>query len=75
MTRMLCLAMAAGLSACAPLSAMTGGPGPTSNTEMLKALGAHLDKCERHYQGSVGLGAAFTFNIDCQAQAVDANGG
>ncbi len=52
------------LGGCAPLSALTGSPG-RSNAEVLKALGEQLDHCERHYQGSVGLGANFTFNIDC----------
>lgn len=72
MTRTLCLVAMLTLGACAPLSAVTGSPGQASNAEVLKALGEHLDKCERHYQGSVGLGANFTFDIDCKGQAASA---
>lgn len=68
MNRMLLLAIAATLAGCAPLSAMTGAPGQTNNAEVLKAIGNHLDGCERHYQGSLGLGANFTFSIDCPVQ-------
>jgi hypothetical protein len=31
-------------------------------------LGEHISGCDRHYQGGLGLGANFTFNIDCKAQ-------
>lgn len=61
-------AAALAVSACSPLSAITGAPGPRSHNETLQALGEHIDLCDRHYQGGVGLGASFTFNIDCKAQ-------
>ena len=63
-----CLAIAIGLSGCASLAPLAGGAKPGGNAEILRALGEHLDKCERHYQGSLGLSANFTFNIDCQAR-------
>ena len=70
MSRLACILSAAiGLSACTSLSPLAGGPKLTGNQEVLRALGEHLDKCERHYQGSFGLGANFTFNIECRAQA------
>lgn len=55
-------------AACSPLSAITGAPGQTSNTDVLRALGEHMQGCDRHYQGGLGLGASFTFNIECKAQ-------
>ena len=62
------LAIAIGLSGCASLAPLAGGTKPGGNAEILRALGEHLDKCERHYQGSLGLGASFTFNIECPAR-------
>lgn len=62
------IAAALSLGACSPLSAITGAPGQTSHAEVLRALGEHMQGCERHYQGGIGLGASFTFNIDCPAQ-------
>ncbi|TAJ70713.1 MAG: hypothetical protein EPO51_16625 [Phenylobacterium sp.] len=56
------------LGACSSLSALTGASGPDSHQETLKALGEHISGCDRHYQGGFGLGASFTFNIDCKAQ-------
>ncbi len=56
------------VTACSPLSALTGAPGPNSHNETLQALGEHIEGCDRHYQGGFGLGASFTFNIDCKAQ-------
>lgn len=56
------------LSACSPISAITGAPGASRHNETLKALGEHIDGCDRRYQGGVGLGASFTFNIDCKAR-------
>jgi hypothetical protein len=50
------------------LSALTGAPEPSGHEETLKALGEHIAGCDRHYQGGFGLGASFTFNIDCKAQ-------
>ena len=61
-----CLAIAIGLSGCASLAPLAGGAKPGGNAEILRALGEHLDKCERHYQGSLGLSANFTFNIECR---------
>jgi hypothetical protein len=68
--RLIAVCMFLGLGACSSLSALTGGPGADSHQETLKALGEHISACDRHYQGGVGLGANFTFNIDCKAQPV-----
>ena len=68
MKRMLLGLAALGVSACSPLSAITGAPGANSHNETLKAFGEHIESCDRRYQGGVGLGASFTFNIDCKAQ-------
>lgn len=68
MKRIVLAAAALSAGACSPLSAITGAPGPNSHNETLKALGEHIEKCDRHYQGGLGLGASFTFNIDCKAQ-------
>lgn len=54
--------------ACSPLSAIIGGPGQANHAEALRALGEHMSGCDRHYQGGIGVGASFTFNIDCKAQ-------
>jgi hypothetical protein len=43
------------------------GAGPNAN-DTLKTINAHIETCERHYQGGLGVGAAFTFRIDCPAQ-------
>lgn len=59
---MLCIA------ACSPLSAITGGPGQSNNIEVIKALGDHIEGCDRRYQGGIGVGGGFTFSIDCKAQ-------
>jgi|GEM_PF-3037094 len=67
MKPMILLAVAFSLGACSPLSALVGAPGAGGHTETLKALGEHIDKCDRHYQGGLGVGASFTFNIDCKA--------
>lgn len=69
MRRLLCLVIAAGLSGCASLPALTGRAGDSGQAEALRALGEHLDGCDRHYQGTLGLGASFTFNIDCRGRA------
>lgn len=61
-------AAALSAAACSPLSAITGAPGQTSNAEVLKALGQHIEGCDRRYQGGLGVGASFTFNIDCKAR-------
>lgn len=62
------VAAALSATACSPLSAITGAPGQTSNAEVLKALGQHIEGCDRRYQGGLGVGASFTFNIDCKAR-------
>ncbi len=69
MRRLIFVAAMLGVGACSPLAAITGAPGQTSNAEVLRALGEHMQGCDRHYQGGLGLGASFTFNIDCKAQA------
>ncbi|MEW5685775.1 MAG: hypothetical protein AB1942_12730 [Pseudomonadota bacterium] len=61
------LAGALCLSSCGTLSSLTTGPTGSDNAEVLRALGDHLDGCDRHYQGGFGLGASFTFTIDCKA--------
>jgi hypothetical protein len=52
---------------CSTLSSIAGAPGSTDNAEVLRALGDHLDGCDRYYQGGFGLGASFTFTIDCKS--------
>ena len=70
MMRILALSIAViGLAGCTSLSALTGGPEPASHAEVLRALGEHMEMCDRHYQGNLGLGASFTFNIDCKGRA------
>lgn len=59
----LALALASPLGACAGLP--TSGKGDAA--ELLKAANEHIESCERHYQGGLGVGAAFTFRIDCPA--------
>lgn len=74
--RGICAATAAlALCGCSPLSALTGAPGRTTNADVLKALSEHMDGCDRHYQGGLGVGASFTFTVDCKAQPVDGRGG
>ena len=55
-----------GLSGCA---SMTGGSDPVA---LLKEVNRHIEKCERHYTGGTGIGAALTFRIDCPAQPAEA---
>ncbi|RAK63009.1 hypothetical protein [Phenylobacterium kunshanense] len=69
MRGLLCGLAMLGLSGCGTLSTIAGASGGSDNAEMLRALGAHLDGCDRHYQGGLGVGASFTFTIDCKAQA------
>lgn len=61
------LSTAISLSGCGTLSSLAAAPGESGNAEVLRALGEHLDGCDRHYQGGFGLGAGFTFTIDCKA--------
>lgn len=68
MTRLTVLLWAMSLGGCSSLSTLAGPPGSSAHGQTLQALGEHLDRCDRHYQGGVGLGASFTFNIDCKAQ-------
>ena len=68
MKRLIAVCGFLGLGACSSLSALTGAPGADSHQETLKLLGEHISNCDRHYQGGIGLGANFTFNIDCKAQ-------
>jgi hypothetical protein len=65
MQRLIAAGLGLGLGACSTLG---GGAGQPSNLEVLQALGEHISVCERHYQGGLGLGASFTFNIDCKGQ-------
>jgi hypothetical protein len=58
------LGAASALSACASLPGTSGA----SSTDVLRAINAHVETCERHYQGGLGVGAAFTFRIDCPPQ-------
>jgi hypothetical protein len=55
---------ALGLGGCSTLA----GAGQPNTLETLRALGEHIGQCDRRYQGGLGLGAGFTFNIDCKAQ-------
>jgi hypothetical protein len=68
MRRLILVAAILGLSACSSLSGLTGAPGAASSADVLRAMGEHMQGCDRHYQGGLGLGASFTFNIDCKAQ-------
>lgn len=68
MKPMILLVATLSLGACSPLSALVGAPVSGGHSETLKALGEHIDKCDRHYQGGIGVGASFTFNIDCKGQ-------
>lgn len=68
MRRLICIVAAANLAGCGSLSAIAGAPGQASKAEVLRALGEHIDGCDRHYQGSLGVGASFTFNIDCKSR-------
>jgi hypothetical protein len=73
MMRFACVFAALGLSGCGTLSTVVGAPGRTNNAEVLRAMGEHLDKCDRHYQGGLGVGASFTFTIDCKGRASDSS--
>lgn len=57
------------LAGCASLSGMTGTRASVGQADALRAIGEHMDGCDRHYQGSLGLGGSFTFNIDCRSRA------
>jgi hypothetical protein len=54
--------IAGALGGCAGIPGLSGDP---QGLETLKAINAHIETCERHYQGGLGVGAAFTFRIDC----------
>jgi hypothetical protein len=74
MTRLAIFALACALplSGCAGgLAGLTAGPAatPSQTVETIKALSQHLGQCDRHYQGGLGLGASFTFTVDCKAVA------
>jgi starvation-inducible outer membrane lipoprotein len=66
------LAVSLALSGCVGGLSSLGGSGDNaqSTVETIKALSAHMGQCDRHYQGGIGLGASFTFNVDCKATAV-----
>jgi hypothetical protein len=66
--RLIAVGVFLALGGCSALSPLTGGPGAETHQETLKMLGEHISACDRHYQGGVGLGANFTFNIDYKAQ-------
>lgn len=38
-----------------------------AQTEALKIGLQHIEGCDRTYTGGTGIGAAFTFNINCRA--------
>ncbi|MCW5760267.1 MAG: hypothetical protein KIS90_10915 [Phenylobacterium sp.] len=68
MKRMISLAAmvaTAALSAggCASLPGGSAG----NDVEVLKLLSDHAAQCDRKYQGGLGVGASFTFAIDCKA--------
>ena len=67
-TRACAAAAALAIGGCSPLSALTGAPGQATNADILRALGEHMDGCDRRYQGGLGVGASFTFVIDCKAR-------
>lgn len=60
------------LASCAPITPRLSLGEPkqaeaSEAAEMLKVFSEHLQTCDRSYQGSLGLGANFTFNIQCKA--------
>lgn len=67
--------LAVTLAGCSSLSALTGASVPAGQAEALRALGEHMERCDRHYQGSLGVGASFTFNIDCRSEPPQSGGG
>jgi len=56
-------------SGCSTLTGLAGAREGSEQAEILRALGDHIENCDRRYQGSLGLGGGFTFNIDCKARA------
>jgi hypothetical protein len=54
------------LGGCASVPGLNGGPVDPNQT--LKTFNEHIETCERHYQGGLGVGAAFTFRVDCPAR-------
>ncbi len=56
------------LAGCASLSALTSPSAAAGQADALRAIGEHMEGCDRHYQGSLGLGGSFTFNIDCKSR-------
>lgn len=67
MKTIIIIAACVALSGCASLS---GGATSSDTVETIKALSAHMGQCDRRYTGGIGLGATFTFNVDCKAQVV-----
>lgn len=65
----LVLASAVALSGCA-MTGLTRNASAADTTAMIKALSEHVQSCDRQYQGSLGVGASFTFAIDCRATQV-----
>ena len=56
------------LAGCASLSALTSPSAAAGQADALRAIGEHMEGCDRHYHGSLGLGGSFTFNIDCKSR-------
>ncbi len=56
-------AAAIALTGCSSLTS----PGANGESVMVQAL-QHIEGCDRHYTGGTGVGAAFTFRIDCTAR-------
>ena len=68
MIRLIVCAAPLVLAGCASLSALTNPSGTAGQADALRAIGEHMEGCDRHYQGSLGLGGSFTFNIDCKSR-------
>lgn len=55
------------LSGCASIM---GGIPAQDRTAVLKGAAEHIDKCDRHYWGSGGIGAGAGFDINCKPPAL-----
>jgi hypothetical protein len=51
------------LAGCVPLRALNG------TSDVGASILGNLQGCDRHYSGSLGVGVAGSFEIDCKAQA------
>lgn len=64
-------AAAVALGGCTGLSGLAGGP---SGLDFLKEVNAHLDGCDRTYQGTTTPVPQITIHVECKARAPAAPG-